>query len=160
LTGINLEDNPELLSISETRAAKLAKRDDSGADMLRFHRIQAHVSLSKNSDQLITIVRWMPTEKIRQVHYEETGEENLFDGASRPTNHSEDLLVRRATLPGSLFRFDQDRMCRDDGELGHIEDREEGLFRVLRRWYREIIGVTPIRPLLVALDAIPGWHER
>jgi hypothetical protein len=148
--GINLDADPEIAQRFSDLEQQLLKRMKYGDDLAApLHRIQARIAMSKNSDELIAIVR-DAYENLRQVPYEKTGE-RLFDEASVQLITATDLLVRRARLPGILFRFDQDPDALQT--MGNVAEYEEGFFASSAAWYREIIGVTHyFGPLLGCLS--------
>ncbi len=148
--GIDLGADPETAERFSKLEEQLLKRINCGDDIAAaLHRIQAHIAMSTSSDDLAAIVQ-NAVENIREVPYEVTGE-RIFAGASAQLITATDLLVRRARLPGILFRFEQDPDAVQT--MKNMEEYEEGFFASSAVWFREIVGVAHyFGPLLGCLS--------
>jgi hypothetical protein len=104
---IRLDDDPEIVRRYTDLHEQLIQRMTNSSDITApFHKIQADLARSTNGDELISIVR-DAYDNIRQVTIETSGA-LAFPHTSAHLISSTDLLIRRARLPGVVFRFDQD----------------------------------------------------
>jgi len=147
---IRLDDDPEIVRHYTDLHEQLTRRMTNRSDITApFHKIQADLAISTNGDELISIVR-DAYDNIRQVSFETSGE-RAFPHPSAHLISSTDLLIRRARLPGIMFRFDQDPDALKTRAA--ISEEEGGHFDSQAAWYREVIGVVHyLGPLLGCLS--------